>query len=70
MAEKGSTKAKTQAKRATTEAKKSASASAKASKRAAEKTVVAEKNQVLTAAETAVDFPVGVALAVSDRVSG
>ncbi|MDX6623071.1 MAG: hypothetical protein QOE75_1003 [Solirubrobacterales bacterium] len=70
MAEKSSTKAKTQAKRATTEAKKSASASAKASKRAAEKTVVAEKNQVLTAAETAVDFPVGVALAVSDRVSG
>lgn len=69
MAEKSSTKAKTQAKRATTEAKKSASASAKASKHAAEKTVVAEKNQVLTAAETAVDFPVGIVLSVSDRVS-
>lgn len=69
MAEKSSSKAKTQAKRATTEAKKSAAASAKASKRAAEKTVAAEKNQVLTVAETAVDFPVGVVLSVSDRVS-
>jgi len=64
-----SSKEKTQAKRATTEAKKSASASAKAGKRAATKTVAAEKNQVITAAETAVDFPVGIVLSVSDRVS-
>lgn len=64
-----SSKPKTQAKRATTEAKKSASASAKAGKRAATKTAVAEKNQVLTVAESAVDLPVGVVLSVSDRVS-
>jgi F0F1-type ATP synthase membrane subunit b/b' len=70
MAEKTSSKAKkTQAKRATTEAKKSATASAKASKRAATQTIAAERNQVLTVAETAVDFPVGVVLSVSDRVS-
>ena len=69
MAEKSSSKAKTQAKRATTEAKKAAGASAKASKRAATKTAAAEKNQVFTAAETAVDFPVGIVLSVSDRVS-
>jgi len=62
-------KSKTQAKRATTEAKKSAVKTAKASKRAATKTVVAEKNQVQTVVETAVDFPVGAVLAVSDRVT-
>ena len=44
-------------------------ATAKATKRAATKTAVAEKNQVQTVAETAVDFPVGVVLSVSDRVS-
>jgi F0F1-type ATP synthase membrane subunit b/b' len=60
---------KTQAKRATTEAKKSAAKTAKASKRAATKTAVAEKNQVQTVVETAVDFPVGAVLAVSDRVT-
>ena len=65
----GTAKSKTQAKRATTEAKKSAAATAKATKRAATKTAVAEKNQVQTVAETAVDFPVGVVLSVSDRVS-
>lgn len=69
MATTKSSKPKTQAKRATTEAKKSASASAKATKRAATKTAVAEKNQVLTVAESAVDLPVGVVLTVSDRVS-
>jgi len=62
-------KSKTQAKRATTEAKKSAVKTAKASKRAATKTAVAEKNQVQTVVETAVDFPVGAVLAVSDRVT-
>jgi F0F1-type ATP synthase membrane subunit b/b' len=62
-------KAKTQAKRATTEAKKSAAKTAKASKRAATKAAVAEKNQVQAAVETAVDFPVGAVLAVSDRLS-
>jgi phage-related protein len=61
-------KSKTQAKRATTEAKKSAVKTAKASKRAATKTAVAEKNQVQTVVETAVDVPVGAVLAVSDRV--
>ena len=66
---KNGSKSKTQAKRATTEAKKSASATANASKRAAAKTVVAEKNQVQTVAETAVDFPVGIVLSVSDRVT-
>lgn len=66
---KNGSKPKTQAKRATTEAKKSASATAKATKRAATKTVVAEKNQVQTVAEAAVDFPVGIVLSVSDRVS-
>jgi hypothetical protein len=65
----GSSKSKTQAKRATTEAKKSAGATAKATKRAATKTAAAQKNQVQTFAESAVDFPVGVALSVSDRVS-
>jgi phage-related protein len=64
-----SSKAKTQAKRATTEAKKSAAKTAKASKRAATKTAVAEKNQVQTVVETAVDFPVGAVLAVGDRVT-
>jgi len=62
-------KSKTQAKRATTEAKKSAAKTAKASKRAATKTAAAEKNQVQTVVESAVDFPVGAVLAVSDRVS-
>lgn len=62
-------KNKTLAKRATTEAKKSAAKTAKASKRAATKTAVAEKNQVQTVVESAVDFPVGAVLAVSDRVS-
>jgi hypothetical protein len=62
-------KAKTQAKRATTESKRSAGTTAKAGKRAATKTVVAEKNQVQTVAETAVDIPVGVVLSVSDRLS-
>lgn len=62
-------KSKTQAKRATTEAKKSAAKAAKASKRAATKTAAAEKNQVQTAVETAVDFPVGAVLTVSDRLT-
>src|ERR1700679_2934988 len=62
-------KAKTQAKRATTEAKKSAGATAKATKRAATKTAVAEKNQVQTVAEAAVDLPVGVVLSVGDRIA-
>ena len=62
-------KAKTQAKRATTEAKKSASKTADTTKRAATKTAVAQKNQVQTVAETAVDFPVGIVLSVGDRVS-
>jgi hypothetical protein len=61
-------KSKTQAKRASTEAKKSAAKTAKASKRAATKVAAAEKNQVQTVVETAVDFPVGAVLAVSDRV--
>jgi hypothetical protein len=60
---------KTQAKRATTEAKKSASATASAGKRAATKTVVAEKNQVQSVAEAAVDLQVGAVLSVSDRLS-
>jgi hypothetical protein len=62
-------KSKTQAKRATTEAKKSAAKTAKASKRAATKAAVAEKNQVQTVVETAVDIPVGAVLSVSDRLS-
>jgi hypothetical protein len=62
-------KSKTQAKRATTEAKKSAAKAASASKRAATKTAVAEKHQVQTVVETAVDFPVGAVLTVSDRVA-
>ena len=66
---KNGSKSKTQAKRATTEAKKSAAETAKATKRAAAKTAVAEKNQVQTVAETAVDLPVGVVLSVSDRVT-
>ena len=70
MAEsKNGSKDKTQAKRATTEAKKSASATAKATKRAATKTAVAQKNQVQTVAEAAVDFPVGIVLGVSGRVT-
>jgi hypothetical protein len=66
---KNGSKDKTQAKRATTEAKKSAAKAAKASKRAATKTAAAEKNQVQTVVEAAVDLPVGAALTVSDRVS-
>ena len=62
-------KNKTQAKRATTEAKKAAAKSAKASKRAATKTAAAEKNQVQSVVQTAVDVPVGAVLSVSDRVS-
>lgn len=62
-------KSKTQAKRATTEAKKSAAKTASASKRAATKTVAAEKNQVQAVVETAVDFPVGAVLTVSDRIA-
>jgi hypothetical protein len=70
MAEsKNGSKSKTQAKRATTEAKKSASATAKATKRAATSTAAAQKNQVQTVAEAAVDFPVGIVLSVSDRVT-
>ena len=65
MATQNSSKDKAQARRATTEAKKSAEATAGAAKRAA----VAEKNQVQTVAETAVDLPVGVVLTVGDRLS-
>jgi F0F1-type ATP synthase membrane subunit b/b' len=61
-------KSKTQAKRATTEAKKSAVKTAKASKRAATKTAAAEKSQVQSVVQTAVDVPVGAVLSVSDRV--
>jgi hypothetical protein len=64
-----STKSKTQAKRATTEAKKSAAKTASASKKAATRTAVAEKNQAQAMLETAVDFPVGVVLSASDRLS-
>jgi phage-related protein len=66
---KNGSKSKTQAKRATTEAKKSAAKTAKASKRAATKAAAAEKNQVQTVVEAAVDFPVGAVLTVSDRVT-
>ena len=66
---KNGSKSKTQAKRATTEAKKSATSTAKATKRAATKTAVAQKNQVQTVAESAVDVPVGIVLSVGDRVS-
>lgn len=66
---KNGSKEKTQAKRATTEAKKSASASARAGKRAATKSAAAEKGQVQSLAEAAVDLPVGAALTVSDRVA-
>jgi hypothetical protein len=62
-------KSKTQAKRATTEAKKSAAKTASASKRAATKAAIAEKNQVQNVVESAVDFPVGAVLTVSDRLS-
>jgi hypothetical protein len=62
---KKTSKAKAQSRRATTEAKKSASATASASKRA----VAAEKPQVQSVAEAAVDLPVGVVLSVSGRVS-
>jgi hypothetical protein len=64
-----STKSKSQAKRATTEAKKSAAKTARTTKRAATKTAVAEKNGAQAIIETAVDFPVGVVLSASDRVS-
>jgi hypothetical protein len=62
---KNGSKSKTQAKRATTEAKKSAAKTASASKRVA----AAEKNQVQSVVEAAVDFPVGAVLSVSDRIS-
>ena len=65
----GTTASKTQAKRATTEAKKSAAKTAKATKKAATKTAVAEKNQAQVLIESAVDFPVGAVLSVSDKVS-
>lgn len=65
---KGSSKPRTQAKRATTEAKKSAAKTASATKKAATKTAVAEKNQAQVLLETAVDFPVGAVLSVSDRI--
>ena len=69
-AEQSSSKAKTQAKRATTEAKEIRRRHRQARPSgAATKTVVAEKNQVQTVAEAAVDLPVGVVLSVSDRVS-
>jgi len=64
-----STKSKAQAKRATTEAKKSAAKTASASKKAASKSAVAEKNQAQAIIETAVDFPVGAVLSVSDKLS-
>jgi hypothetical protein len=64
-----SSKSKAQAKRATTEAKKSAAKTARTTKKAATKTAVAEKNQAQAFLETAVDFPVGVVLSASDRVS-
>lgn len=57
------------AKRAGTEAKKSGARAAKAGKRAARKTAAAERNQVLAAAETAVDLPVGAVLGARDRVT-
>ncbi|MEZ5076211.1 MAG: hypothetical protein R2725_02085 [Solirubrobacterales bacterium] len=67
---------KARAKRATTaakkpagEAKKSAEASVKAGKRTATGTAAAEKPQVQAVAESAVDFPVGAVLNVSDRIS-
>jgi hypothetical protein len=70
MAEsKNGSKSKAQAKRATTEARKSAAKTASASKRAANKAAAAEKNQVQAVVETAVDFPVGAVLTVSDRLS-
>lgn len=70
MAEsKNGSKSKTQAKRATTEAKKSAAKTASASKRAATKAAAAEKNQVQTVVEQAVDLPVGAVLTVGDRIS-
>src|SRR6201996_3270174 len=64
----GTSKSKTEAKRATTEAKKSAAKTASATKKAAAKTAVAEKNQAQVLIESAVDFPVGAVLSVSDRV--
>lgn len=64
-----SSKEKAQAKRATTEAGKSAADTAKAGRRAAGKAAAAEKSQVQAVAETAVDFPVGLVLTVSDRVA-
>lgn len=65
MASSNSSKDKAQTKRATTETKKAAGETASAGKRAA----VAEKNQVQTVAEAAVDFQVGAVLTVSDRLS-
>lgn len=59
-----------QAKRAGTEAKKSGARAAKAGGRATRKRATAQRNQVLAAAETAVDLPVGAVLEVGDRVSG
>jgi hypothetical protein len=64
-----SSNSKSEAKRATTEAKKAGAGAAKAGERAAAKTAAAERNQVQAVAESAVDFPVGVVLTVSDRVS-
>jgi hypothetical protein len=64
-----SSRSKSEAKRATTEAKKAGAGAAKAGERAATKTAAAQRNQVQVVAETAVDFPVGVVLTVSDRVS-
>lgn len=66
---KNSSTDKAQAKRATTEAKKSAQASVRAAKRATVKTAAAEKPQARSVAETAVDFPVGAVLSVSDRLT-
>jgi hypothetical protein len=64
----GTSKSKTQAKRATTEAKKSAAKTASATKKAATKTAIAEKNQAQVLIESAVDFPVGIVLSMSDTL--
>jgi hypothetical protein len=70
MATQNSTsKPKTEAKRAATEARNAGGDAVKSGERATAKAAAAEKNQVQAVAETAVDFPVGVVLAVSDRVS-
>src|SRR6201999_4140234 len=60
MATQNGSKAKTQAKRATTETKKTPKNPLCPTKRARTRPPPAEKNQVVAAAETAVDFPVGV----------